>query len=157
MEVYRAWKKEAEDIKDIFALCKFLEHLMQDYEHDYGTIVHAMEAGMLATYHMMQASPQGGITGFQASCLGWVMVRKFMGRGAGPLRLVSAEDILYPQYEYRFNTIPSEWATWLKEEAAKRLKENEGQDNVHTEVLEHWKNLAAGELPFGITVQPKED
>lgn len=148
---HKAWKEQAEKIRTPEELSKFVRHLTEDYEHDYGTICHAITAAMLASYKVINNSPQGGITGFQASCIGWEMVEEFMGRSEGGKRLMRYEDLLYPQYESKFRTISSYTAEWLKKAAADKLAEHHANP-AHPNVMEHWKRLADGEIPFGLTV-----
>ncbi len=69
---------------------------------DYGTAVYAQCAAMLAAQHVMNQGKQGGITGFQAGFIGWEMVKKFMSVGDCGLSLIDWENMLYPQYEERF-------------------------------------------------------
>ena len=67
------WYKEA-DTMTMDKLPAFLDHIMNDYNHDYGTICHAITAGGLATMHALDRSDAGGITGFQAGCIMWHIV-----------------------------------------------------------------------------------
>ena len=152
MGLHKHWKKSAENVTTPAELKQFAENLIHMYEHDYGTIVHATTALMIAAFNVMENSGQGGMTGFQASCIGWTMVRKFMGLSDGPIRILDADNLLYPQYGYRFTTIPKSWPEWIKKQARERLKEHEGMDNVHAEVLAHWNKISLGEIPFGLKV-----
>ena len=148
--VHKAWKEEAEQVDSISGLTVFVNHLMEDYEHDYGTICHAIVAAMTATYKLINSSPQGGITGFQASCIGWEMVSLFMGKTEGGRRMLNNNDLLFPQNADKFRTISTETAAWIKEEA--RLRIRSADKLVHPDVLAHWKRIAEGEIPFGLSV-----
>jgi hypothetical protein len=66
-----------------------------------------------------------------------------------PLRLLNYENLLYPQYEDKFEKIISKdtWE-WLQKEAKKKLKER-----AHPIVKKHWKNIVAGNIPFGFKVE----
>ena len=50
---------------------EFFRELTEDYEHDYGTVCHAMAAIGLAAMRAFDRSEgaRGGITGFQAGCV----------------------------------------------------------------------------------------
>jgi len=146
----KQWKEDAREIKTQEELTEFVRHLTEDFEHDYGTIVHAIAAAMTATYSMMNHSDQGGITGFQASCLAWEMVNVFMGNAEGGRRILKMEDLLYPQMASKFTTISPETAEWIQTEAKKRLVEI---PDAHPNVIAHWEKVAAGEIPFGLTVE----
>lgn len=137
-------------------LPEFLRHLTEDYEHDYGTIVYAMAAGMIATMEAMDRTPQGGITGFQAGCIGWEMIKEFMStKKDAPLRLVDYSDLLYPQYECKFQkTITPDVWKYLKKEAKKLIsKKNSDGVLANPDVKTHWKKISEGIVPFGITVK----
>jgi len=146
MKVHEQWYKEAREMT-IDKLTDFVKKLTENYDHDYGTICHAVAASSIAAACAVDHSPTGGITGFQASCIMWEFVRNWMSYDT-PLRLVKYEDMLYPQYEYRFQkTIHPDTAKWLKEQAVNKLKEY--GENASPNVVSHWKNVAEGNLPFG--------
>ena len=148
MRIHKKWYKQAHKIT-LKELPKFLNNLMS-YKHDYGTICHAITAGGLATMHAMDNEPQAGITGFQASCIMWRFITEWMPEYQNtPLRLLNYENLLYPQYEDKFEKIISKdtWE-WLQKEAKKKLKER-----AHPIVKKHWKNIVAGNIPFGFKVE----
>lgn len=65
-------------------LAEFVRHLVEDYEHDYGTICHAVAAAGLAAMRCVNTdSDQGGITGFQASCVLWSVIARWTGEAKG--------------------------------------------------------------------------
>ena len=155
MDIHKAWKDEAHNVKTVEDLTKFINHLVEDYGHDYGTIVHAMFSGMMATFHAINNSPQGGITGFQASCLGHMFVRKFLLSEDKMYKIQVIDDLLYPQYESKFRKV-------LKPEIWKKLQ-GMAQDNLDKKelasekVIAHWKTIVAGEVPFGFIISDDED
>lgn len=150
----KIWMDTAESVT-LDGLPEFIRNLMNDYHHDYGTIVHAINAGMIATFNAMNRDPgaHGGITGFQASCLVWPIIRKFVGI-SGPARIVQYDKLLYPQYEYDFTQLSGETWVWLKKEAQKKI--DEGGDTVAPEVFEHWKSIVAGDVPFGFIINNED-
>jgi len=81
----------------------------------------------------------------------WEFLRHF-NHIEGPARLVQYDDMLYPQYDRKFTAITADTWKWLQEQAAKRISER-GDDNVHPNVLAHWKRIAAGKVPFGMAVE----
>ena len=150
--VHEEWYKEARNIRTKEEFCAFIDKLDLKYGHDYGTICHAVAAAALAGAWVMERTDQGGITGFQSGAVMWEFIQHWMGKG-GPMRLVDYEDMLYPQYEPKFDkAISQETADWLKVEAQK-LIDRPGQDTIHPDVMAHWKNIAAGNLPWGFTVK----
>lgn len=152
--IHKTWMEEAKK-QTLRTLPKFLNHLMDDFGHDYGTIVHALSAGMRATMHAMNEHKNGGITGFQASCIGWEMVRELFGQ-KGPARLLFYDHMLYPQYDDKFQkTIPESTWKYLKDEALRHVKEDDEAVSglkAHPDVRRHWLSISEGKVPFGHTV-----
>ena len=129
----------------------FVNHLINDYTHDYGTIVRAIAAAACGAAWAVEHSPQGGITGFQGSCVKWDFIQGWeQSKFEVGARLVNYEKMLYPQYEQDFEKVISS-NTWsnLQKKASELI--NEG-GCVHPEVLAHWKSIVDGKVPFGYTV-----
>lgn len=141
------WYKRASDMT-LDKLPAFLKELCDGYGHDYGTICHAVAAAALAAAHVIDQSPNGGITGFQAGAVMWEFVRHWLHED-GPMSLVKYQDLLYPQYEHNFKTISRATADWIKAEAKKLLKM---QERTHPDIKAHWERIAKGEIPFGLGV-----
>ena len=74
MKIHEEWYKQAKE-QTLETLPAFLNHLINDYGHDYGTICHAIAAGAIGAAYALERSPQGGITGFQAGCIMWCFIR----------------------------------------------------------------------------------
>lgn len=156
MNVHKEWYEEARK-QSVDTLEDFIKHLMGDYGHDYGTYCHAIAASMMATLYSINHSEEyGGITGFQASCIMWEIVRRmcFSDNKTG-LRLINYDNMLYPQYEYKFKekTITKGTFEALQKEAKEKLEEDDGF--AHPAVVAHWQSIVDGEVPFGYQV--KED
>ena len=129
---------------------------------DYGTAVYAQCAAMLAAQYVMHNGEQGGITGFQAGFIGWEMVKQFMCVGDCGLSLIDWKNMLYPQYEERFEkTIPRKIFEGLQEKAKKILAESDkdkktyGHSTLHPVVRKHMESIINGVVPFGYVI--KED
>jgi len=150
---HEAWYAEAAKVRTTEELVKFIEHVVHDYNHDYGTICHAVTAAAIAAAWTVNRDPrQGGITGFQAGCIMWEFIRRWMQK-EGPLMLRSYKDMLYPQYDHRFDTVISEEIWEYLQQAAKDNLENTKEEHAASNVIEHWKSIAAGKVPFGYTVK----
>lgn len=133
-------------------LPEFIRHLMNDYSHDYGTVVHAVAASAIAAAWAANDEPRGGLTGFQAGFVMWNFIRYWMMEdNKTGLRLVDYDKMLYPQYADRFEPTMSS-ATWekIQEEAARLLKE---EPDAHPDVIAHWRSIVAGHVPFGYSVE----
>lgn len=149
--VHKAWISEAKQIKTTEELVTFLNRLVTAYTHDYGTIVHACVAAMVAAFSFINKSDQGGITGFQAGAIGWEMIKEFMGIN-GPAKIVDYENLLYPQYDYKFEkTISKDTWDYIVEKAKQKLAED--NEHTHLDVLAHWQSIADGRIPFGFTLR----
>lgn len=125
---------------------------MNAYEHDYGTIIHAFAAGMIATCNALLKEPQGGITGFQHSAIGWEVARKMFDLD-GPAKLVKFDNMLYPQYDGMFDkTITPSTFKWLQEKAQENLL---NKTSASPKVIQHWQAIASGHVPFGYTIKDR--
>lgn len=141
---------EAKEIRLPKELAKFVEKVSAE-PHDYGTIVMACAAAMKAAFNVVNASPSGGITGFQAGCLMWEMIEEFgmFGEDA-QLRILDFADVMYPQYDHKFlNCVDPERAKLLADLAKRRLAES--TVGIHPEVRARMEQVSRGEFPEFIT------
>lgn len=147
----KEWMLDAEN-QTLETLPEFINHLMNDYEHDYGTIAKATAAAMIATFYVCDQSEQGGFTGFQASFIPGFMINKFWGESKVGRKVIDFDDMLYPQYADRFEkTIsPKIWKN-LQKAAKKKMKEP--VEWFHPDVRLHIFKIAAGEIPFGYKIK----
>lgn len=145
--------------QDNVSLDKLLEDLVETYEYDYGSICQMIGMFAVIAAKKANASDAGGITGFQANGVMWEFIQKWM-HFDGAMKLVQYKNMLYPQYNDKFQkTISKDTFNWLQTEAQKKLDEYQNtkdsgrQVTVHEAVLEHWKALVNGMVPFGYTVR----
>ena len=152
MNLQDEWHKKAKSMKPE-DLPEFFRHLTEDYHHDYGTVCHAMAAIGLAAMWAFNKSEgaRGGITGFQAGCVMWEVIRhmNYEDNKCG-LRLLNMDDLLYPQYEHKFCSISSDTWEAVKKEAQKRLS---GRGAAHPDVVAHWESIVNGKVPFGLKIE----
>jgi hypothetical protein len=139
--------KKAETVKTEPDLLAFLKEI-KEYNHDYGTIVYGCMAAMKAAFKVVNNSPNGGITGFQAGCLGWECIHEFMSVKA-PAKILQYDNMLYPQYQDKFEKVISR-ETW--EDLQKKAKEHLNKDSGHPDVVKHWRTIVDGHVPFGYSV-----
>lgn len=152
MHLEKEWFEEAKK-QTLETLPRFIDHIMNDYQHDYGTVCHAVSACALAAAWAADSAPSGGITGFQAGFVMWDFIKQwqYTGNKCG-LRLFDFDKMLYPQYnDYFAKTIEKRHWEMIQEEAKKKLEEFDVP--VSDAVLEHWKSIANGEVPFGYTIE----
>lgn len=149
-ELIEQWKIEAKEVKTPDELAEFVTKLTTEYSHDYGTVVRAMTASMLAAFSVIDKSPQGGITGFQAGFIAWDMIKEFMSI-QGAAKIIDYNNLLYPQYADKFEKIIT---AEIWEDIQKKANANLAEDNKHTstKVIEHWSMISKGDLPFGFSI-----
>lgn len=152
----KKWFKDAKE-QTIETLPAFINHIMNDYEHDYGTICHAVSACALAAAWAANNHEQGGITGFQAGFVMWDFIRQWMYESnKTSLKIIDYDKMLYPQYEGKFDKIISkETFDCIQKAAQENLDRIKNGDEAHPYVIKHWESIAAGNVPFGYRI--KED
>ena len=144
--------KKASAVETRKDLDKLLKEVIADKDLDYGKTVYAISSCMMATLNYVDRN-LGGISGFQAGCIGWEMVKKYLvPSNKTSLKIIDYDKMLYPQYEYEFvdKEIPKELWTQLQKEANRMLAE---VDYASPQVIEHWKSIVAGIVPFGYKVK----
>ena len=153
MHLEKEWYEEAYK-QSIKTLNKFAKHLFRDYSYDYGSAVHAVSAAALAAARV--GASELGLTGFQASFVMWDFLQEWMhiGKEVGA-RIQNFDDMLYPQYRYKYEKTISK-RTWenLQNAAKKNLKE---VSDAHPDVIRHWQSIADGNVPFGYIVEEEEE
>lgn len=139
MKIHEEWYKESENVT-VDSLADFINHLTKDYQHDYGTICHAIVAGGLAAMKAIDKSPTGGITGFQAGCIMWEFIRhwNYQGNKCG-LKILDYDNLLYPQHEDKFGKSMS-LSIWesVQREAKERIKDYEIEVSRHQKSVEEY-------------------
>lgn len=138
-------------IKTFDDLTDFLKYVEENCNSGYGEAPRAIAQACLAVgWHFADVF---GITGFQAGCVMWDFISDWMyPNNKCGLKLVDYDNMLYPQYEYKYQKTITE-SVWksLREQAAENLN-REDVDFVHPDVLAHWKSIVDGVVPFGYTV-----
>lgn len=147
--IHKEWYVQAKT-QTVDTLVDFVRHLTEDYQHDYGTICHAVAAAALAAAWAVERSPTGGISGFQSGVIMWEFIAEWQHLRGTPLRLVQFENMLYPQYADQFCTISPDTAKWLREEAQKHLAAD--PSHMAESVRAHMEVVAKGAIPFGYRV-----
>ena len=146
--------EKRKEIKTFEDLAEFLKYVEENCNCGYGEAPRAMAQASLAVAWYL--ADKFGITGFQAGCVMWDFICDWMYRSnkAG-LKIVDYDNMLYPQYEYKFEkTItPSIWES-IQKTARERLEEDGAHGyRAHPDVRAHWRSIADGNLPFGYSVK----
>lgn len=137
------------NIKNFDELIEYIKDVKDNYNRGYGEAPRAIAQASLAVAWYL--SDVFGITGFQASCVMWDFITgwQMTGNTCG-LKLVDYDNMLFPQYDHKFEkTIPSNVWISLKEQASKFI--NDFPD-ASTKVIEHWESIVNGKVPFGYIV-----
>lgn len=140
--------KSLEDIKSL------IDIVINNFNYGYGVAPRA--AGALCAVIANYLSVSMGLTGFQASFLMWDFIRGFQKRNnLCGMKLVDYDDMLYPQYGYKFEKIISK-TTWESlQQSAKNMLENNKDQLTSPRVIKHWESIVNGEVPFGYIVDNK--
>ena len=149
-EVKEQLEKERKDIKSFDDLVTFLQRVKDNCNTGYSTAPRAIAQAALATAWYL--SSEFGITGFQAGFVMWDFIRDWMypDNKCG-MKIIDYDDMLYPQYYDKFDkTISRDVFEALQKTAKKYLEESE---YAHPAVINHWKSIVNGNVPFGYTVK----
>ena len=156
MGVHNQWYIEARE-QTLETLPAFLTKLLEEFQHDYGTICHAIAASAIASAWAMNKTEQGGITGFQAGGVMWEFIKNWgYGGEPKPLALLDYSNMLYPQYEYHFQRkISGDTWKWLQKKAEDMLSDDGAM--MHPNVIKHLQTIVDGVVPFGYEVESEEE
>lgn len=149
------WYKAAEK-QTLKTLPQFMNHVLNDYWHDYGTICKAIAACGAAAMWAANKSEQGYISGFQASCINWEVLKAFGSfKTHTGARIINFDDMIFPQNENKFaKNISKE--TWDSvQEYTRKILSEEDKFEFHPEVKGHMESIVTGNIPFGYKI--KED
>lgn len=156
MHLEKEWFEQARKQK-LETLPEFMNHILNDYCHSYGTICHAIAACALAAAWAANHSDQGCITGFQSGAVMWDFVRQWAYKNnKTALRIIDYDKMLYPQYKETFEDRTIYQSTWkaLQNEAKRRINEiDSGEESAADSVIAHWKNIVNGTIPFGYQIK----
>ena len=153
MHLEKEWFAEAKK-QTPSTLMDFINHVMNDYFHDYGTVCHAISACAIAAAWAANETDgaDGGITGFQAGFVMWDFIRQwtYSSNKCG-MKILDYDDMLYPQNENKFEkTISKDVWKLLQKQAKENLK---GHGYAADAVIEHWGSIMNGIVPYGYVVK----
>lgn len=145
--------RKAKEVETKEQLVEFIDYVT-DFKHDYGTVIYGCCAVMKAAFRVVNSSPKsGGITGFQAGCIGLEMIQEFM-MIKPPFKVVDLNNLLFPQYRSKFEkTIDQETWGYLQKQAKENL---ESEERGAFAVRKHWKSIVDGVVPFGFTIKEQD-
>jgi hypothetical protein len=135
------WQAKAK-AATIETLPAFLTELTEKYQHDYGTICHAVAIAAVAAAWSVDHSPTGGITGFQAGCIMWQFIREWnCSSNKTGMRLLDYDNFLYPQYADKFRKVLSA-DTWeaIQKEAQAHIEKADKEYGEYLEAVKQYKD-----------------
>ena len=139
---------EVPRIESLDDLKKFIMEMVQNGQ-SYDTAPYAVALASYATFKYMAL--RLGISGFQASWADMQFIKRTRKMKDG-FRIINYSELLYPQYEYKFNLnmdkLIEENIEHLKPRAIELLEENKNDDgsySAHEDVVKHWKRIAEWE------------
>ena len=99
-------EKERKNIKSLDDLMNYIQNIRDNYDIGYDTAPRAIAQAALATSYYL--ADMFDITGFQAGFVMWDFIKdwSFRGNKCG-LKIVNYDDMLYPQYNHKFQKISS--------------------------------------------------
>ena len=144
-------REKRKEIKTFDDLVQFLQYVEDNCNYGYGEAPRSIAQAALAVAWYLASEFR--ITGFQAGCTMWDFIQDwFYTNNKCGMRIMDYDEMLYPQYEYKFRkTISEETFSAIQKEAAIKL-ENES-NYASPDVLQHWKSIAEGNVPFRYTVK----
>ena len=143
-------EKERKNNKSIDDIMNYIQNVRDNYDIGYEKDQKEIEQDALATSYYMEE--MFGITGFQAGFVMWDFIKdwSFRGNKCG-LKIVNYDDMLYPQYNHKFQkTISKDTFEALQKAAEDNLKKG-GYANPN--VIKHWKSIVDGNVPFGYIIE----
>ena len=141
--------EKRKNIDDFGSLITYLQYVEAVGNCGYGEAPRAIAQAALATARYF--AKEFGITSFQAGCTMWDFVKdwSYSGNTCG-LKILDYDDMLFPQYEHKYQKTIKPWV-W--EALQKQAKENlEEREYASESVIKHWKSIADGNVPFGYSV-----
>lgn len=149
-ELINGWYEEAREIT-LDNLMVFIRKLMDGYEHNYDSYVHAVTACAIAT-----ANAAGDeMSGAQAAFVSVLFPKHFFyWTNYSGVSVRDWDKMLFPQYKHNFDRVVRQ-STWLAlQERAKELYKSD--TSAPSEIRAHWKSIIDGKVPFGYKVKNDE-
>ena len=149
MNVHERWYDKAKNVTTT-TLSTFINKIVNGYEHDYGTIAHAITASGLAA--MLAVIKEHPISAQQANFIMWNFIYRWMyPNNKCGLVLLNYDNLLFPQYEEMFDKVLSPEVFEALQKEASDLLEARG-DNIHEDVKAHLQSIVDGKPPFGFKI-----
>ena len=135
--------KTAKRLLEIFSLA---EEIREDFYC--GNIVPATAVGIVCGKLASYLSTIMGLTAYEQDVALREIAKHFSNKtNKSGVKLIDYDEMLYPQYDYKFTTIPMSTTENLKEQAKNLLLQSE---YANIDVKKRWEDIANGNIPFGL-------
>lgn len=137
--------KNADDLRDL------IEEVKNNFNYDYSVAPRAAGAACVAVAKYL--AREMGLTVFQANFLTWGFIFGFQcPNNKTGLKIIDFDDMLYPQYEHKFDKSISRETWETIQETAKQYYQ-ERNNITSPQVKAHWESIINGVVPFGYTIK----
>lgn len=129
----------------------FIENILDKSYKTYDDYPRILVLSALAAVYSTLSDKRMDLSGFQAQFVPILFYRYFM-REWGPIRLQLLDELIYPQYEGKFkshNYLSKGELIGIYDALKKAISVNIDQNTPSENVVEHWRFLLNGNLPFG--------
>ena len=151
-DIKEEWQEKAKTVT-VETLPDFLKELTETYQHDYGTICYATVIAAIAAANVVNHSPAGRITGFQAGAVMWGFIREWnYSSNKTGLLLLNYDNFLYPQYAENFQkVIPKQIWKNIQKEAQVQI------EKADREYMQYLKDLKQYEIDIAAFITKHPD
>ena len=152
------WYERAKKITTLDEFDQFFNDIFMSgkYTFTYDSICDAIAALSIAAFHLGNHSPNGGITGFMASHVMWMIIsHEFISNNKTGLRLINYDKLMYPQYVDSTCLDSTLLSKNIHESLITECKNKLAEEDPYASdrVVDHWKKIAEGWLPDGYRVE----
>ena len=145
-DIIKQWYEKAKHVDTIEKLDEFIEYVYSSGSCDYSSCMDAVTVITIAA--SCCAKNYYKLNDFQASVVGlkYLMHWSYDYRNTAGISVRDWTDMLYPQYQYKFEKkIDKGMFNALQIKAKEKLEEDDGDPTVRA----HWQSIVDGIIPFG--------
>ena len=149
------WFEDVEK-QTLETLPDFMKRIFEDLEHDRENPEQAVAACALAAYYASASKAELSVS--QRAFVKWDILRKGwnVGEKTGA-KIIDYDVMIYPECEWIFNpVIPQRTFAKVQRLAEEKLK-SENLEDIPEYVVNHWRKIAGGKVPFNWKVDKEDD
>lgn len=139
------WYKRAREVTPK-TFGDFINELLHGYDLDYGAKIHAAAACTIAMF--IACDDIFSFSSFQyGAAVMQILYKLNYPCNETGIRVIDYDNMLYPQHENKFRSIRQNTWELLRKRADELIAER--QLTADPSVLNHWKSISLGIVPFG--------